>query len=460
MKKASVIGPMLLILVGLVFLVHNVWPEVALGDLISSYWPFVLVAWGGLRLLEILAWASMGRALPRTGISGGEWFGVFALCLVGAGMHTARHYSSWLPTGRSLRGVMMNMGEPFDFTVEPVSKTAEKAPRLVIESFRGSARITGVDGNKVTVSGRKTIRAFQQSEADQANAATPVDLVSQGDQMIVRTNQDHVNDNLRVSSELEIQVPKGASVEAHGRYGDFDIRDIGGSIEIVSDNAGVRIDNAGGDVRIDLRKSDIVRATGVKGLLELKGHGQDVELQNINGLATIEGEFLGQIQLKNLAQPLRFESSRTTLECEKVPGQLHMGPGEFTANNLIGPIRLKGRSRDVQITEFTQSLELTLDRGDIELRPMRSPMPKLDVKTKSGDIDLVIPSAARFELHMSTARGEVHDEYGSPLSADNSKRRGSITGSVGDGPVLRLETDHGSITARKGGGEELKVEQQ
>ena len=43
-------------------------------------------------------------------------------------------------------------------------------------------------------SGQETIRSFQQADADNANKQTPLELVQQGDQMIVRTNQDKVSD--------------------------------------------------------------------------------------------------------------------------------------------------------------------------------------------------------------------------------------------------------------------------
>ena len=39
----------------------------------------------------------------------------------------------------------------------------------MIESFRGNARITGVDADAVKVTGHKTIRSLDQSGADRAN---------------------------------------------------------------------------------------------------------------------------------------------------------------------------------------------------------------------------------------------------------------------------------------------------
>ncbi|MGI8745150.1 MAG: DUF4097 family beta strand repeat-containing protein [Bryobacteraceae bacterium] len=459
MRRSSVIAPLLLILIGIAFLTRNMWPDIPVADLVSRYWPFLLIAWGALRLVEILVWAATSKPLPRSGISGGEWVMIIFLCIIGSTMYTARHWS-WMPNGRSLRGFMVNMGESYDFTLAPSEKTVDKAPRIVIESFRGNARITGIAGDQVKVSGRKTVRSFQQPDADKANGQTPLELVQQGTQLIVRTNQDRVNDDLRISEDLEITVPKGSSVEAHGRTGDFDVRDVDGSVDIVSDNAGVRLDNIGGSVRTEVRRSDIVRATGIKGSVELKGRGQDVDLQNIDGPVTINGEFLGQVQFRNLAQPLRFEGSHLELHFDKLPGQVHIAVGSFTGNNIVGPIRLNARARDVQISDFTQALELTLDRGDIELRPGgKGPLPKMDVRTRSGDIDLALPALAKFDLRLTTNKGEAHNEFGSPLSVEEDHRGGAIVGSVGGGPQLRLQTDRGTATVRKSS-DELKVQEQ
>lgn len=449
MRRASVVGPMILILIGAVFMARNFWPEIHVGDLIATYWPYLLIAWGVLRLAEIVTWTMSAKPLPRNGVSGGEWVLVIFLCIFGSAFHASRHYSGWFPDGRSIRGFVVNMGEPFDFSVEPVEKPCGKTPRVIIESFRGNARITGADVESVKVGGRKSIRSFQQADADRGNNETPLEVVTQGDDIIIRTNQDHVQDSMRVSADLEITVPKGASIEGHGRYGDFDINDINGAVEINSDNAGVRLQNIGGNVRIDIRKSDIVRAVGIQGTVDLKGRGNDVELQDINGQVIVNGTFVGQIQLRNLAKPLRYEGSMVQLNAEKVPGQIRFEPGEMTGSNIVGPLRITANSMDVQLTDFTQSLELSLSRtGNIGLRP-NSAMAKMDVRTNSGDIDLAIPPAARFDLRLSTDRGDAENDYGAPLKVDDEHRGMVISGVQGAGPQLRLATNHGHVSVRK-----------
>ncbi len=452
MRRGSVIGPLILIGIGALFLMRNLWPDIPLADIISRYWPFVLIAWGGLRLLEILMAAIMSKPIPRNGISGGEWMLVFLICIIGGTMYTARHYTTWFPAGSVWRGVVRGMGEPYDYTLAASEKPCAKNCRVMIESFRGNARIMGTSDGVVKVNGHETIRSFQQSDADGANKQTPLELIQEGDELIVRSNQDRVSDRFQVSADMEISVPAGASIEAHGRYGDFDIQNVNGAVDITSDNAGVRLENIGGNVRIDLRRSDIIRASAVKGTVDLKGRGQDVELQDIAGQVTVAGTYTGQIQLRNLAQPLRYEDPLISVNCEKLPGQVHMALGEFSGDNLIGPVRLNARSRDVQISNFTQSIEVTLDRGDVSLRPGKT-VPKIEARTRSGDIDLALPAGVKFDLRASTDRGAAHNDYGSPLTVDENNRGATISGS-GGGPEIRLETARGSLTVRKASGTE------
>ncbi|HLJ46783.1 MAG TPA: DUF4097 family beta strand repeat-containing protein [Bryobacteraceae bacterium] len=452
-RRGSFVAPLIVILLGLMFLLRNFWPAIPVGDIVAKYWPFLLIAWGGLRLLEILSSAMMRRPLPRNGISGGEWVLIVFLFIFFSGFHAVQR-RHWFPDERAFRGFVVNMGENYDYGLNPVEKPSGKTPRIVIESFRGNARIMGADVDTVKVTGRKSIRSFQQAEADKANTNTPLELVAQGNDMIVRTNQDRVTDTLRVSNDLEITVPRGSSVQAHGRLGDFDITDISGSVDINSDNAGVRMQNIGGDVRVEVSKSDIVRASDLKGSLELKGHGNDVDFQNIAGQVTITGGFLGQLQFRNLAKPLRYEGDRVQFNVERLPGQIHTGPGEFTASNLVGPIRLSASSRDVQISDFTQSLDLNLDRGDIDLRPgTGTPAPKMDVRTRSGDIDLALPPTGKYDLKLTTDRGTAENEYGTPFTLEETDRGGTVNGTAGAGPQMRLETSRGKVSVRKSTGE-------
>jgi hypothetical protein len=447
MKRTSVVAPLLLIGIGVLFLARNMYPDLALIDYFAKYWPLLLILWGVLRLAEILFWAATEKELPARGMSGGEWILIVFLCMIGLSVHTVRGMEGWWPrSGITMGGIDM-FGESFEYPIAG-EKPASKAPRVIIESFRGNARITGVDGSTVKVTGRKTIRSMDQTGADRANQDSPFEINGDTNEITIRPNQDHVSGNHRVTAELEITVPKGATIEAHGRTGDFDISDVTGNVEIISDNAGVRLQNIGGEVKIDTRRSDIIRAVNVKGLVDLKGHGQDVELQDIDGQVTIAGTYSGVIQFRNISKPLRFQGQQTDLNIEKLPGQVRMALGDFTATNLVGPVRLTTRSRDVHISDFTNSLEVSVERGDVELRPGKLPVAKMDVHAHFGDVEVSLPSLAKFDLTGITARGETYTDFGAPLHTERNGNGGSIRGSSG-GPVINLQTERGKMTVRK-----------
>ncbi len=94
------------------------------------------------------------------------------------------------------------------------------------------------------------------------------------------------------------------------------------NVEVISDNAGVRLQNLGGDARIDLKKSDIIRASGIKGIVDVKGHGHDIDLQNIEGAVTIEGAYDGVITFHRLAKALRFQRrAHRSQHRKRFPGQ-------------------------------------------------------------------------------------------------------------------------------------------
>ena len=248
------------------------------------------------------------------------------------------------------------------------------------------------------------------------------------------------------------RVPKGVNIQARGRDGDFEINNLQGGVEIDSDNAGVRVQNIGGDVRVNVRRSDLMRAETVQGTVELQGRGNDVELENVAGPGDNRW-LLG----RRIALPQSCEARCGSRECRpnfrsrKSAGDLRLGRGFVNGDSVTGPIILRGHNKgccDVRLTDFSSSLEIAVQRGDVDLRPGR-PLPKMDVEVRNGTVDLAIPGDAKFTLKAQVAKGEVENEYGDALRVSDEGRGGSITGNVGEGPSIAITTERGHIAIRK-----------
>ena len=446
MKGRSIVGPFILIALGALFLLNNIRPELNLFSLFAKYWPFLLIGLGVLRLLEVLAYAAGSKPLPMRGLSGGEIFLLVLVCIVGSMFFQV--HRPWGPF-RVGRHTMDIFGEAFDYPTSQHKGIGEKS-RILFDNVRGNIRVNGGDAAEISITGHKTIRAYNKGDADKVNEQSPLEVLVQGDRVIVRTNQDRVSEDHKVSNDLEVTVPRGASIEGRGRLGDFDITDIGGGVQIASDNAGVRLNKIGGNAKVDVKRSDIVRVVDVKGMVEVLGRGEDLELENIDGPVSVNGAFAGNLEFKNFSKPFHFESRNTDLRVERLPGRISMDLSALTGVNLVGPITLTSKSKDIKLEEFTQSVNLDLERGDIELRPRSVPLPKIEGRVRNvGNIDLALPAQGKFELVVTTDKGEVRNEYNSAVGVGTEGRSQTMKISEGGGPSIQVSTARGTVTVRK-----------
>lgn len=446
MRRRTLAGPLILILLGALFLLNNMRPDLPLYDAIAVYWPFLLIAWGVIRLVEVAFEASRGRLHScGTGLSGGETVLVVFICLIGSGLFSAHRHGVRF----GVRGLEM-FGDQYDYTTSR-QVSAAGANRVVFDNPRGNIRVSGGDAAEVRVNQRKMVRALSKSEADRTDQSTPIEIQNSGSTIVVRLNQERMPEARRVTADLEVTVPRGVSVEMRGFAGDFDVSDLAGNVEISSDRADVRLNKIGGNVRVDLRRSDTVRAVDVKGNLDMQGKGSDIELENIAGQVTISGSYGGTLDFKKLAKPLHFETQNTELRVAAVPGEINMDLGEFTARDVVGPMRLITKSRDVRIQDFTESLELETERGDIELSPGKLPLAKIEARSRTGKIDLILPAKATFQLQASTAHGDAVNDFGPGIQKQAEGRSASLKGSVGNGPTVHLTTERGSVLVRRAG---------
>ncbi|HYZ84290.1 MAG TPA: DUF4097 family beta strand repeat-containing protein [Bryobacteraceae bacterium] len=450
MRRGSIIGPLFLIGLGILFLVNNLRPDLSVWRMLWTTWPYLLILWGVLRLIEILISAARSKPLPQAGVGGGGWFLVFLIALIGSGMTVYHNHVGNFPTQGIRARILGDLGESFDYAYTEQRIESGKTPRVLIENLRGNARIIGVDAPEVKVSGRKTVRALEQSDADSAHQLTPLELSMKEGLVVIRTHQERASGDRRISADLEIMVPRGATVECRGRYGDFDINSIDGSVDVNSDNAGVRVQDVAGDVRVELRRSDVVRAVNVKGAVYLKGRGQSVELENIAGQVIVDGFYTGELHFRNLAKTLRFDSENSTIRVEAVPGEIRMARGYLTARNITGPATFEARNKDIKLNQFTGNLDVRIDRGDIELFPVPKASGRMNVRTDNGDIELSMPEGLGFSIRAQVDKGSIDNEYGSPLRVDESGRGARLEGSTGSGPDISLHSNRGTMTVRKG----------
>jgi DUF4097 and DUF4098 domain-containing protein YvlB len=452
--RGSFSGPLVLILVGFIFLVHEISPNFRLAELVGHYWPYGLILWGVVALVEVCIRFLGNGPIPRNGISGGAWVLVVFLALIGSSAFEMQRPNNWLRQVGFASGIEA-FGEEHQFPIESISRSTGAAPRIILEDFRGDAKITGTEGSSVTVSGQKTVSSFNGEDADKANTQSPVEVTTEGNTVTIRCHQESFNTRTSINTNLDISVPKGASIQAADSRGSIDASAVSGDVDLTGGNIeDVRLDDVGGNIKLDARSTRSIHCSNIKGAIDLHGRGSDIELENIAGQVTVAGDYTGTISLRALAKPVRVESMRTQFDARQINGYVRLDRGSLDAKDLIGPVKLSTHATDVTLAGFTEALDLSVDRGDIELRPQHSAMGRIAVHARSGNIELALPAAAHFALNADTENGEIDNQFGDGLKESSAGRGARLEGSVGGGPDINLVTQHGSITVRKATGEE------
>jgi DUF4097 and DUF4098 domain-containing protein YvlB len=447
-RPRSITGPLILLAIGVFFLLNNIRPDLISLSRIGDYWPFLLIAAGVIGLIEVLFHASRGSAAPPRPIAGAA---IFWILVIGVVIAAANRNHNIRIGGLDSSGVSF-FGSDFDYDInetESLPASNQRVTRVVLDNLRGNLSVKGEDAGDVKVTGRKTVRAFNQRDADRANQQTQIHIERQGDVLTIRTDEFNGTRLIHITTDLDITVPRGISVESRGRTGDLTIDDIEGPVNVSAGRGDLRLNHIAKDVKIEASRSGDIHVTDVKGSLDLEGRGSDVQLESIEGPVTINGEYAGTLEFRALAKPMRFNSSRTEFRAEAVPGTITMDLADLKLENVSGPVRFRTGTRDIQATDVTGALDLFVERGDIQVSVGKAPVPKIDVHTHNGDLTLALPEKAEFQLDGSTSQGDVDNEFGGGLQTQSNGRAASIKGRVGNGPMVTVGTDRGGVSVKK-----------
>ena len=445
-------GPLILVGIGVLFLINNLRPDFSPFALFVHYWPFLLIATGVIGLVEVLFHASRGEAnIPRP--MGGGWiFWIVIWCVI-IGLfngHNNIRIGPWTDFQNGFGGGIFGSSYEYDLKAASMQQVSlQGVTRILVDNARGNISLRGDASGDVKLTGHKSVRAVSRSEADRAHEQQGVEMRREGDTLVIRTEAPNRAGRITVTTDMELTIPRGLGVAVQGRRGDVTIDDLDGVLDVAATRGDVRVSRIARDIRINGTRTGLVRVSDAKGAVDLQGRGNDLQFENIAGTVSVNGEYSGSLEFRALAKPMRFQSSRTEFHVEAVPGSIEMDLGDLKLTNVTGPVRFSTNTRDIEAVDVTNAIDLTVERGDIQITSSKGGVPKMDVRSRRGDITLSLPDQAAFQLRATTGQGEAGNEYGTPLTAQSKGRGAVIEGKRGTGPEINLETDRGTLSVKK-----------
>jgi hypothetical protein len=447
-QPRSFAGPVVLILIGVFFLLHytfGILPFYDWGKWFAHYWPLLLIVWGVIKLIEYQH-ANASGVRPRGIGAGGVFLIVF---LVVAGLSTHEFYNhNWNIQGWCEGSDAEDLpwcGHSYAFTDE-LQQSFPADAKLHVSSEHGAINIVSSEDNQIHVTVHKRIRADRQEQADSWNKSTQPKISVTGQVLNLDANTRGAGDHW-VSSDLDVSLPRKASVVVSTHHGDISIMGRDGTANVTSQDGDVSVTDVNGQVSLNLDKSS-ARISQVSSDVSIQGRANDVSLEDVRGTVRLDGDFMESVKLSRIAKPVNFKSSRTDMDFTKLDGYLNLDSGDLEASSVSGPLRLRTRSKDIMLSGVSNDVHLVDENGAVEIHINK--LGSLEVSNKKGDIRIFVPEKAGFQLDAQARDGEIHTDFNS-LKIENGDQRSTANGSVnGGGPRMVLNNEHGTIEIRAG----------
>lgn len=440
-RRRSIFGGVLLLVVGLIFLLQNFHGDIGLLDLFWRWWPLVLILAGVAKLLDRLAAQRTGEEPPRT-ITGGEILLIGVLILLGLGVGSAYHFRN----GGYFPAEFPGTNE-YSFSSDVPLKNVAPNSHISIRTQRGDVVVRAEDASTIQILVKTRARAWNESQARHLSEGVSVVVAPDGDGYEIRPQ----GEGNRVAVDLEVHVPRQATIVARTGRGDVQVTGIVNNVTATTGRGDIEIREAGKDVNVDVRHGD-VKIAGAKGDVKVAGSGRDVDISDVAGSASVDGEFYDPIRLEKISKGVHYLSQRSDLTVTQVAGRVELTSGALEITDAAGNLNVKTREKDITVENIGGRARIENRNGEVNLRFAQAPKEDVEVINQSAAITLTLPAKSSFEIHAETRSGDINSDFDEPPVTKVSDERGNtrLDGKVGSrGPQIRLKTTYGAITIRK-----------
>ena len=446
--RRSLAGPLILIVIGVLFLLRNLGVHIPVWHFFGRFWPVLIILWGVVALVEHFTALRHGY---QTRSLGGA--GIFLLILIVI-FGLAAHHSSdvnWEGMRDQIQidddfGGMFGTAYRFDDTMEQ-SFPAKGSLRVVCD--RGAITVTPSDGDTLRVVVHKKLYAKSQDDANKYNEGTKPQITVNGTSVVLNANTNGAGDH-GVSADMEIFVPRDAALDIASKRGDVNINGRKADVKLAVQHGDIALNEITGNTVVNLDRGSI-RGTSLIGDVAIDGRIDDATLEDVQGAVKLNGDFFNNIRLNKVTKSVEFKSARSDITLASVPGDLEISGDSLRGTDVGGPMKLVTRSKEIHLEGVTGDVEVENSNGDVEVHPAaKLPMGKMLITGKRGDISLVLPANAGFQVDATTRKGDITTDFGG-LKIDSSSGGSRATGTVGNGAAkLQINADTGDIRINKG----------
>ena len=450
-RGGSILGPLLLILLGVVFFLLRLGrlDYGTVGAWYERWWPLLLLLGGVVLLAEWAFERSRSADQPygyRTRIGGGVVALLVLLCIPGillsASHNDLRNFTHGF--GVNPENLDQFLGDRHE-SDQALDQALAPGGTLTIDNPHGDVTVTGTSSDDhIHIAVHKEV--FSRADSDATEKATQLapKLTKSGAAVFLTLP---TVDSAR--ADLTVTVPSGTPITITADHGSIHASLLKAALILTSNHGDVEVDAIGGPITTHINnRGSSFNARGVAGSVSLEGDCRDVDMENVSGAVSLRGDFFGTTHLQHVSGMVRFHTSRTDFQLARLDGEVEIKRGELSGDQILGPVTLSARSYNVNLDRVTGDVSVATSDGSVDLISA-PPMGNVTIQNRNGSVNVTVPEHAPFTVQAETRDGDIETEFPLATSDENSVKR--LSGSVGaGGSLLRINTTQNDISLKKG----------
>jgi DUF4097 and DUF4098 domain-containing protein YvlB len=360
------------------------------------------------------------------------------------------------------------------YWIEETSGTINSARSVKVVADAGSVRVQGSGQPNVSYVIRKRVAAGNEQDARRQFEKFKVSANNYGDTAVLKGTCMADTGRTRLSVSYEIEAPQNLTMlymrsggggltvnningRVDGETGGGDIRldAVNGTVSATSGGGTVEIGTVGGDLRVETGGGDI-RVRMANGELRAESGGGNIWIESAARNAEVETGG-GAIEIRKVGGALRAESGGGDLEIGDVGGaaSVETGGGGIRLNSAKGAVRAETGGGNINLSGLWGGVTASSGAGSISAEFAGKPT-ESRLETSVGNIRVWLPAGVPVTVDASVDAGQDRSiesdfpELKIHSDGDFGMREISARGAIsGGGPVLKINTNTGSIQIRK-----------
>jgi hypothetical protein len=453
LRRSSILGPILLISVGVIFLLVQTGRLASerLWDWYSRFWPLLLVGAGVILLLE---WgfdqyvqSDPDRPHYRRRLGGGVFSLLLLLIFSGAIFSGMRHGGS----SKLFPGMNLNQDNLDEFlgdkheSDQTITQAIPNGASLSIDNPRGDVTVSGTsDDNQIHIAIHKEVYTSSDSEADtKAQRLSPTLKNSSNTIILAVPALDGAH------ADLTITLPPAIATTIMANHGDVRVTSLKAPVTVTANHGDIELSAITGPIITHINNGDSsFSAHSVTGPITIEGHGRDTTLSDLSGPVTISGDFFGTSHFEHIRGPIKFHTSRTDFQFARLDGELDI-ESDISISDAVGPLTLTTGNRNVTLDRIGGDVSVTNRNGSVDVTSA-PPLSNITIENRNGSVDVTVPEQSNFAYQFDAANGDIESEFSQIKIPDGGMQKKFVSGSIGNGgPLIRVTTSQGDVSLKK-----------